>query len=105
MLLLALALAAASPAIQADASLQAEVRARVARSPRDIRLFIERRANCNHFLGEEPYDRERAAELNKAIRELRCATVDRDERRLCQVYRRKAAVLRLLDDTEDALGW
>jgi hypothetical protein len=82
-----------------------EVRTRVESAPRKIAAFVTRRANCNHFLGEEPYDDERAAELEKTIRELRCKRIDRDERNLRRAYRGNSEVLQLLADTADALGW
>ncbi|MBT2135156.1 hypothetical protein KK137_12525 [Croceibacterium sp. LX-88] len=41
---------------------------RVEPSPKGVAAFIERRAACNHLLGEEPYDRQRANELKRALR-------------------------------------
>jgi hypothetical protein len=81
------------------------LRPRVASAPRAVAHFIERRAGCNHFLGEEPYDRARAAELEKTIKELGCVRIARDERLLRQRYRLSAATLLLLDETEDLIGW
>ncbi|HEX8379353.1 MAG TPA: hypothetical protein VF619_02240 [Allosphingosinicella sp.] len=81
------------------------LRARVESAPRKVAAFIERRAGCNHFLGEEPYDRERAAELNRTIRELRCNRVERDQRRLERTYRGRTDILQLLKQTEDLPGW
>lgn len=89
----------------AAAPTQDDLRSRVERAPKTVAAFVERRADCNHFLGEEPYDRERAAYLNRVIRELRCARIDQDERRLRSVYRKKPAILRLLDETADLPGW
>ncbi len=97
-------LAAALLLIAARPPSEADINARVARAPKDVGAFIERRTGCNHFLGEEPYDRERAAELDRAIRKLRCDRLDPDERRLRRTYRDKAAILRLLDDAADSLG-
>ena len=78
---------------------------RVESAPPKVARFIERRSGCNHFLGEEPYDPERAAELGKALRELRCERIDRDERRLTRAYRGRTDILQLLKDTEDLIGW
>ncbi|HEY7810388.1 MAG TPA: hypothetical protein VIA98_08415 [Allosphingosinicella sp.] len=102
MSLLALMLALTAP--PADVASQ-PLRAAVDASPKAVAKFIARRANCNHFLGEEPYDKARAAELNKAIRELRCGRIDRDERRLRVRYAAHSTVLRLLEETSDLLGW
>lgn len=81
------------------------LKARVAAGPRKVAAFIERRAGCNHFLGEEPYDAERRAFLEKTIRELRCARIERDERALRRQFRKQPAVLRLLDETAEQSGW
>jgi len=83
----------------------ADLRARVESAPKDVERFIVRRVGCNHFLGEEPYDQERAAELDRAIRDLRCAKLESNERTLRRVYRNQPAVLNLLDETADLLGW
>ncbi len=38
--------------------------------PKDVSAFIEKRDMCDHFRGEEPYDKERRAFLEKNILEL-----------------------------------
>jgi len=43
----------------------------------DIAQFTERREMCEHFIGEEPYDEERRAYLNKTIDET-CTGTDRE---------------------------
>lgn len=80
-------------------------RTRVESAPQKVANFIERRANCNHFAGEEPYDPERAAFLKKTIRELKCGRISRDERRLARAYRDRPEIVQLLKDSEDLLGW
>jgi hypothetical protein len=82
-----------------------DVRTPVERTPRIVAAFIERRAYCNHFTGEEPYDRARATELTRTLRELRCNRVDRDERNVRRAFRNRPDILRLLDETADAPGW
>ena len=81
------------------------LRTRVEKAPREVALFIERRAGCNHFLGEERYDRHRRAQIEKALRELKCGRIARDERALRRTYRQEASVLQLLTDTADLLAW
>lgn len=80
------------------------LRARIETSPPDVATFIERRAGCNHFYGEEPYDHQRAEEIKRALRELRCASVDSDERDLRRKHRRQPVILQLLSDTRDIAG-
>ncbi|NJC41898.1 hypothetical protein GGQ87_002193 [Brevundimonas alba] len=43
-----------------------------------VARFVERGEMCEHWMGEEPYDAERRAEIERNLRELRCTTVRRD---------------------------
>jgi hypothetical protein len=74
-------------------------------APQEVATFIERRAGCNHFSGEESYDRQRAEEIGRALRKLRCTDIESDERALRQIYHSRPIILQLLDDTRDLLGW
>lgn len=47
--------------------------------PPAVADLISRIVGCNHWQGEEPYDSERAAQIKRAISELRCASLDADE--------------------------
>jgi hypothetical protein len=71
--------------------------------PRDVRVHLDRRMGCNHWLGEEPYDKERARQINAAVRELRCASLDREEPLLRKRYGASPPVLKALDDYRDTL--
>ncbi len=62
-------------------------------APRDVTRYGERREGCNHWAGEEGYDAARRAEINKAIADLRCTALGRDERILRHRYRHNPAVL------------
>ena len=98
--------AVAFAVVLVDAPAPAEqFRAAVDKAPTDVRAFIQRRAGCNHFLGEEPYDPERAAQISRAMRELRCQSLSRDERALRGAYRSSPATLKLIDQTADFLDW
>ena len=54
--------------------------------PGPVGALIERFVYCIHWAGEEPYDAARRAEINHAIRDLRCTVLDRDEKRILKVY-------------------
>lgn len=69
--------------------------------PREVRVLIDRRLNCDHWAGEEPYDRARRREINAALRDLRCGTVEREETRLKRRYARLPQVLKALADSRD----
>ncbi|MBU1377257.1 MAG: hypothetical protein KKE02_17415 [Alphaproteobacteria bacterium] len=69
--------------------------------PREVRVLIDRRLNCDHWAGEEPYDRARKREINAALRDLRCDTVEREETRLKRRYAKLPQVLKVLADSRD----
>jgi len=63
--------------------------------PPDAQTFVERRDRCDHFLGEDPYDAERAALLDRAIEE-NCSGIDDELDALKHKYSDNAAVLDVL---------
>jgi hypothetical protein len=69
--------------------------------PRDVANYVDRREGCNHWAGEEGYDAARRTEINKAIADLRCTALDRDERVLRHRYRHYPAVLRQIRKARD----
>ena len=78
------------------AMLAAALAATPAELPRDVRQFVERRMECDHWTGEEPYDKARRREIEAAIRDLRCAAIDRDDQRLTHRYSDRPQVLEAL---------
>jgi len=69
------------------------------RFPADVERFIERRDLCDHFRGEEPYDRERREFLHQHLAEF-CAGSDKQLAELKEKYRGNKAVLEKLDQYE-----
>jgi hypothetical protein len=98
-------LAALAAVLAVPSSAEADLIARVERAPKDVSSFIERRAGCNHWLGEVPYDDARGAEIARAVRHLRCGDLEREEGKLRRRYRQQPVVLMLLDETTDMLAW
>jgi hypothetical protein len=43
-----------------------------------VTRFVERAGMCEHWMGEEPYDAARRAEIDGNLNDLRCTTVRRD---------------------------
>ena len=82
-----------------------ELKIRVGAAPRPVREFIIRRAECNHFMGEEAYDRARARELQKAVRKLRCGELSADEKRIRRRFATQQMIGELLKCTKDMVGW
>lgn len=92
-------------ALQPDLAAERNLKARLAAEAPAVRRFIERRAMCNHFGGEEPYDEARRREILAAVTEYRCERLGRDEAKLRRLYRHRPATLRLLTETTDLSGW
>jgi hypothetical protein len=63
----------------------------------DVRDFLKRRQDCQHWAGEEGYDAARRAEINAAYAKLRCAALDADEDALKRRYNGNPALVRALD--------
>ena len=76
MLALILAATAVAPVDPVDARFRREFHA----APRAVRMFLVRRANCNHWAGEAGYDADRERQIEDAARHLRCNRIEADER-------------------------
>lgn len=61
--------------------------------PPEVRDFIRRAVNCNHWAGEEPYNEERRAQMAAAVSSLRCRELDTDQKELRSRHAKDAAVL------------
>lgn len=66
------------------------------RVPADVFAWVQRRMACSHWSGEEPYDAERAAQIEAALSEARCETLDMDEQALRRTHADDEAVLDIL---------
>ncbi len=64
--------------------------------PIEVLDFVGRTAMCRHWGGEEAYDAERRAQIETAVRELRCETLPADGARLETRYADDAATLALI---------
>ena len=69
--------------------------------PAEVRAFIDRRASCNHWSGEDGYDEQRKAEIQSAVNKLRCIDLDKDEAALKRRYAGDRTVLNGLDISKD----
>ena len=81
------------------------LRARVAAQPQSVQDYFARRAMCNHWGGEEPYDRARRAEIASALRELGCATIDGEEVFLRRYFANRPDTLAVIAEARETLGW
>ena len=69
------------------------------KGPSDVAQFIERRNGCDHFRGEEPYDKERREFLNQKMTEL-CSGTDKALANLKDKYRRNKKIMEVLNQYE-----
>lgn len=63
--------------------------------PADVRRLVEQHESCEHWLGEDGYDAERAREIGRAVRAI-CPGIDRARARLLRRYRAPSAARRRL---------
>ena len=82
-------------------SAQPELQALQRGQPREVARYLERAAGCNHWAGEEAYDANRKAEIDKAISDLRCTSLERDEKRLHHRYAGAPKILHALKMVHD----
>ena len=69
--------------------------------PEDVVEFIERTVECNHWAGEEPYDRERAEQITKAIKNARCDGLVSEEQALKLKYKKDRNILDAIKKAKD----
>jgi hypothetical protein len=67
--------------------------------PGDVASFVERRRICDHLRGEEPYSRERAADLSQGT-EKYCRGTDRELAALRVKYRNDSSAAKILENFE-----
>ncbi len=65
--------------------------------PADVAAFLDRRSQCAHWADEDPYDKNRAAEINAAMTRLDCGGVEDAERKLRSRYHDVKSVIDALD--------
>lgn len=66
-----------------------------------VAALIDRIVYCNHWQGEEPYDADRAKEINNAILELRCGALDKDEASILKRYKSDSKIKDALRAAKD----
>ena len=74
--------------------------ARQAALPSPVKALLARSDECLHWSGEDAYDAERGAQIEKAVTRLRCDTVAADAARLEQRYRKNPAAVKALREVQ-----
>lgn len=70
--------------------------------PADVAGFKERRDLCEHFRGEDPYDRERRRFLDETLKQY-CAGTDAELAALKAKYKGNETVKRVLEKYEEKI--
>jgi len=65
--------------------------------PKPVASLVDRIISCNHWLGEPPYDADRAKEISNAVSELRCKHLEADESAVLSAYGAKPNVKKAID--------
>jgi len=65
--------------------------------PHDAEALLDRRVQCEHWAGEEPYDGPRAREIEETVQRLRCDSLETDESRIRLRYKRNNLVIKALE--------
>ena len=65
--------------------------------PNKVKKFIDRQIACNHWGGEEPYDKERLQEINAAADRLKCNDLIKDEIKLKKRYKSKPNIIKRIN--------
>lgn len=76
--------------------------ARAAEHPGDLRQFLERREECDHWRGEAGYDKERQRDIDRGVCRT-CTGTDAELARLKKKYKANPAVMDVLDELEEKI--
>jgi hypothetical protein len=88
----------ATPALAVDPSVGVErVSSVIAAAPPEVAALLQRTRGCAHWGGEEPYNKERAAQIEKALIELKCDRLEADEVALRRKYAKSLPAQQALD--------
>ena len=82
-----------------------EVKALKKDMPQDVSLLIDRIVGCNYWRSEEPSpsNKERIAQVNKALQELQCSVLEKDQAALTKRYQNDYMVKARLQDAQFVL--
>lgn len=69
--------------------------------PPSVANLIDRIVGCNHWLGEEPYDADRAKEIRAAVNELRCDKLEKDTSVILKKYESNPKVKKAIEAAKD----
>ena len=65
--------------------------------PKDVANYLDRKTECDHWEGEEPYDAARSDYLAQARHTNRCDDLVKDQKRLKAKYKKNSEILDALN--------
>src|SRR6516162_2442767 len=80
-----------------------QVKALAKGMPEDIAFFIARTAECNHWAGEEPYDKDRANCIRNAVEKAGCENLVGQKMKLREKYRGQPKLLNAIEKAKHLL--
>jgi len=80
-----------------------QVKALAKGMPKDIAFFIARTVECNHWAGEERYDKDRANYIRNAVEKAGCENLDVQEMKLREKYRGQPKLLDVIEKAKHLL--
>jgi hypothetical protein len=72
----------------------------VAILPKDAAAVVNRRLECDHWAGEEPYDKARGREIARATIRNKCNSLERDEATMLKRYANDPKVVKAVNDAK-----
>ena len=66
--------------------------------PAEVKKLVDRREECHHWAGEEPYNKARSRQIDKAMNNLKCDSIEKDVQDMRAKYSGDAAVQAALPD-------
>src|SRR3974390_576617 len=80
-----------------------QVKALAKGMPEDIAFFIARTAECSHWAGEEPYDKDRANYIRNPVEKAGCENLVSQEMMLREKYRGQPKLLDAIENVKHLL--
>ncbi len=67
----------------------------------DVAQIVERIVYCNHWLGEDPYNKDRKKDIDSALKEYKCATVEKDRTSILKKYSKDSKVKAAVENADN----
>lgn len=72
--------------------------------PKEVISILERVDGCIHFGSEEPYDEQRKNEILRAVKKLKCDSIDKDRSVILKKYKNQNSIINKINKFPEALN-